>query len=86
MSPGRSTATHATKHLASGHGIAAKRRMVACTVIHSFSIVIVIVSQCNSHNNSKAMTLLSSDAIEHSAGRHQNRCRTAYRSQQREPL
>ena len=38
---GRSTATHATKHLAGGHGIAAKRRMEACTVIHSNSIVIV---------------------------------------------
>jgi t-SNARE complex subunit (syntaxin) len=38
---GRSTATHATKYLASGHGIATKHRIVAYTVIHSISIVIV---------------------------------------------
>ena len=38
---GGSTATHATKHLASGHGIATKHRIEACTVIHSISIVIV---------------------------------------------
>lgn len=38
---GRSTATHATKHLAGGHGNATKHRIGACTVIQSISIVIV---------------------------------------------